>query len=87
MPTLIRKSILNRWTPATPVRADFGGWIAYLSIDAAAVRASASRGEGVQDARCQLIAGVTVEHRDGSTFRLVSRPRDEPRAKARSTPG
>ena len=74
MPTLIRKSILNRWTPATPVRADFGGWIAYLSIDAAAVRASAGPGEGVIHARSQLMAGGIIEHRDGSTYQLVPRP-------------
>lgn len=74
MPTLIRKSTLNRWTPATPVRADFGGWIAYLSIDAAAVRAAADSGEGVINARAQLKAGVTIEHRDGSTYKLVPRP-------------
>ena len=74
MPSLVRKSILNRWTPATPVRADFGGWIAYLSIDAAAVRACATPGEGVTNARSQLTAGVMIEHRDGSTYQLVSRP-------------
>ena len=74
MPTLIRKSILNRWTPATPVRADFGGWIAYLSIDAAAVRAGAGPGEKVIHARSLLMAGVVIEHRDGSTYQLVSRP-------------
>ena len=74
MPTLIRKSILNRWTPATPVRADFGGWVAYLSIDAAAVRAAAGPGEGVTNARTQLMAGVMIEHRDGSNYQLVSRP-------------
>ena len=73
MPTLLRKPILNRWTPCTPVRADFGGWIAYLSTDAAAVRAAGTR-EGVIDTRAQLVAGVVIEHRDGSTYRLVSRP-------------
>ncbi len=73
MPTLLRKPILNRWTPCTPVRADFGGWIAYFSTDAAAVRAAGTR-EGVVDARPQLVAGVRIEHRDGSTYQLVSRP-------------
>jgi hypothetical protein len=73
MPSLLRKPILNRWTPSTPVRADFGGWVAYLSTDAAAVRAAETR-EGVIDARAQLVAGVMIEHRDGSTYQLVSRP-------------
>ena len=73
MPTLLRKPILNRWTPCTPVRADFGGWIAYLSTDAAAVRAADTRG-GIIDARAKLVAGLMIEHRDGSTYQLVSRP-------------
>jgi hypothetical protein len=72
MPTISRKTI-NRWTPSTPVRADFGGWIAYLSIDAATVRAASGTRESVIDARAQLRAGVTIEHRDRSTYRLVSR--------------
>ena len=73
MSTLLRKPTLNRWTRSTPVRADFGGWIAYLSIDAAAVRAAGTR-EGVIDARAQLVAGVRIEHRDRSAYQLVSRP-------------
>jgi hypothetical protein len=73
MPTLSRKTILNRWTPSTPVRADFGGWIAYLSIDAATVRAASGTRESVIDARAQLLAGLTIEHRDRSTYQLVSR--------------
>jgi hypothetical protein len=43
MPTPLTKTILNRWTHATPVHAEFGRWVAYLSIDAAAVRAAAVR--------------------------------------------
>ena len=74
MPTPLTKTILNRWTPDTPVRADFGKWVAYLSIDAAAVRTAAGTRGGVIDARAQLIAGAPIEHRDGSTYRLVSRP-------------
>lgn len=74
MPTLLRRPALNRWTPATPVRVDSGAWIAYLSIDHAAVRAAVGIGRGVTNARVQLVAGVTIEHRDGSTYQLVSRP-------------
>ena len=74
MPTLFTKAILNRWTPATPVRADFGTCIAYLSIDAAAIRAAAGMREGVSDARSRLMAGVSVEDRGGSVYQLVSRP-------------
>jgi hypothetical protein len=73
MATQIRKSTLNRWTPSTPVRADFGGWIACLSIDAAMVRAAVATREGVIQARAQLIAGSTIDQRDGGTCRLVSR--------------
>jgi hypothetical protein len=76
MPTLSRKTILNRWTPSTPVRADFGGWIAYLSIDAAIARAASGQRDGVIDARAQLLAGVTIERHDRSTYQLVSRPDD-----------
>jgi hypothetical protein len=74
MATPLTKTFLNRWTPATPVRADFGRWVAYLSTDAAAVRAAAGARGGVIDARARLIAGAPIEHRDGSTYRLVSRP-------------
>ena len=74
MATPLTKTFLNRWTPATPVRADFGRWVAYLSTDAAAVRAAAGVRGGVIDARARLIAGGPIEHRDGSTYRLVSRP-------------
>jgi hypothetical protein len=73
MPTQLGKSILNRWTPSTPVRADFGGWIAYLSIDTAMVRAAVATRDGVIQARAQLIAGATIEQRDGGTYRIVSR--------------
>ncbi len=73
MPTLLTKPILNRWTPCTPVRTDFGGWIAYLSTDAAAFRAAETR-EAVIDARAQLAAGMMIEHRDGSTYQVVPRP-------------
>jgi len=41
MPTPLTTTILNRWTHATPVRAEFGRWVASPSIDAAAVRAAA----------------------------------------------
>ena len=74
MATPLTKTILNRWTPATPVRADLGRWVAYLSIDAAAVRAAAGTRGGVIDARSQLIAGVPIEHHDGSIYQLVARP-------------
>ena len=74
MPTMPTTTILNRWTPSTPVRADFGGWVAYLSIDAATVRAASGTREDVIDARAQLLAGVTIEHPDRSTYQLVSRP-------------
>jgi hypothetical protein len=40
-PTPLTKTILNRWTQVTPVHPDFGRWVSYLSIDAAAVRAAA----------------------------------------------
>lgn len=36
MPIPLTKTILNRWTP---VRAEFGRWVAYLSGDAGAVPA------------------------------------------------
>lgn len=78
MATLIRKTVLNRWTPATPVRADFGTWVAFLSMDAAAVRAAVESRGGAMDARARLLSGSTIEHHDGSTYRLVSRPGEEP---------
>ena len=74
MATPLTKTIFNRWTPATPVRADFGNSIAYLSIDAAAVRAAAGTRGGVIDVRARLIAGGPIEHRDGSIYQLVARP-------------
>jgi len=74
MPSLLRKTILNRWTPTTPVCVDSGGWIAYLSIDHAAVRAAVGTGGGVANARAQLVAGVAIEHNDGSSYQLVLRP-------------
>ncbi len=77
MAFLVSKAVLNRWTPATPVRADFGTWIAYLSIDAGAVRAAAETREGALEARARLLSGCTIEHRDGSTYRLVCRPGEE----------
>jgi hypothetical protein len=43
MPTPLTKTILNRWTHATPVHAASGRWVSFLSIDAAAVRAAAGR--------------------------------------------
>ena len=76
MATPPTKTILNRWTPATPVRADFGRWVAYLSIDAAAVRVAAETRGGVTDVHAQLIAGAPIEHRDGSIYQLVARPGD-----------
>ena len=30
------------------------------------------------DARARLLSGSTIEHHDGSTYRLVSRPGEEP---------
>jgi hypothetical protein len=74
MATPLTKTFLNRWTPATPVRADFGRWVAYLSTDAAAVRAAAGARGGVIDARAQLSTGAAIEHRDGSIYQLVARP-------------
>ena len=74
MATPLTKTFLNRWTPATPVRADFGRWVAYLSTDAAAVRAAAGVRGGVIDARAQLSTGAAIEHRDGSIYQLVARP-------------
>lgn len=74
LPTELRKPALNRWTPTTPVRADFGAWIAYLSIEAAVVRAAVRTDGHPIDPRAQLIAGVRIEHRDGSSYQLVSRP-------------
>jgi hypothetical protein len=56
------------------VRADFGRWVAYLSIDAAAVRAAAATRGGVIDVHARLIAGTPIEHRDGSIYQLVARP-------------
>ena len=73
MPTPLTKTILNRWTPTTPVRADYDRWVAYLSIDAAAVRASAETRGDVTDVHARLIAGAPIERRGGSTYRLVSR--------------
>ena len=43
MPTPLTKTILNRWTHATPVHAASGRWVSYLSIDAAALRAATLR--------------------------------------------
>ena len=74
MATPLTKTFLNRWTPATPVRADFGRWVAYLSTDAAAVRAAAGVRGGFIDARAQLSTGAAIEHRDGSIYQLVARP-------------
>jgi hypothetical protein len=56
MPTPLTKTILNRWTHATPVHAASGRWVSYLSIDAAAVRAGPDRAAtlraaAVRDAR------------------------------------
>ena len=56
MPTPLTKTILNRWTHATPVHAASGRWVSYLSIDAAAlragpVRAAAFRGATARDAQ------------------------------------
>jgi hypothetical protein len=56
MPTPLTKTILNRWTHATPVHAASGRWVSFLSIDAAAVRAAegraaASRAATVLDAQ------------------------------------
>lgn len=79
MASLVSKTVLNRWTPATPVRADFGTWVAYLSIDAAAVRAAVETRGSAPDARARLLSGCTIEHHDGSTYQLVSRPDEESR--------
>ena len=43
MPTPLTKTILNRWTHATPVHAASGRWVSFLSIDAAAARAATLR--------------------------------------------
>jgi hypothetical protein len=51
MPTPLTKTILNRWTHATPVHAVSGRWVAYLSIDAAALRAAAFRAATLVDAQ------------------------------------
>jgi hypothetical protein len=77
MASLVSKTVLNRWTPATPVRADFGTWVAYLSIDAAAVRAGGESRGGALEARARLLSGGTIEHHDGSTYQLVCRPGQE----------
>jgi len=74
MPSLLKKPVLNRWTPATPVRVDSGAWIAYLSIDHAAVRGAVGIGGGVANARARLVAGVTIEHHDGSSYQFVLHP-------------
>ena len=79
MASLVGKTVLNRWTPATPVRADFGTWVAYLSIDAAAGRAAVESRGGALDVRARLLSGCTIEHHDGSTYQLVSRPGEEAR--------
>ena len=79
MASLVSKTVLNRWTPATPVRADFGTWVAYLSIDAAAVRAGVDARGGALEARARLLSGCTIEHYDGSTYQLVCRPGEEAR--------
>ena len=50
MPTPLTKTILNRWTHATPVHAASGRWVSYLSIDAAAVRAGTLRAAAVHAA-------------------------------------
>ena len=77
MASLVSKTVLNRWTPATPVRADFGTWVAYLSIDAAAARAGVETRGGALEARARLLSGCTIEHYDGSTYQLVCRPVEE----------
>jgi hypothetical protein len=74
LPPPLTKIILNRWTPTTPVRVDYGRWVAYLSIDHAAVRAAVGTGGSVANARAQLVAGVTIEHHDGSSYQVVLRP-------------
>jgi|NGEPerStandDraft_6_1074524.scaffolds.fasta_scaffold65580_1 hypothetical protein len=50
MPTPLTKTILNRWTHATPVHAASGRWVSYLSIDAAALRAGPVRAAAVRAA-------------------------------------
>ena len=50
MPTPLTKTILNRWTHATPVHAVSGRWVSYLSIDAAAVRAGPVRAAAIRAA-------------------------------------
>ncbi len=79
MASLDNKTVLNRWTPATPVRADFGTWVAYLSIDAAAVRAAVEARGGTLEARARLLSGCTIDHLDGSAYQLVRRPSEEAR--------
>ncbi len=74
MPTPLTKTMLNRWTPTTPVRADHGWWVAYLSIDAAVVRAAAELRGGITDVHARLMTGAPIEQRGGSTYRLVARP-------------
>ena len=73
MPIRFTQTILNRWTPTTPVRAEFGRWVAYLSIDAAAVRAAAETHGDVPGVHARLLAGAPIADHDGSTCRLVSR--------------
>ena len=50
LPTPLTKTILNRWTHATPVHAASGRWVSYLSIDAAALRAGPVRAAAVRTA-------------------------------------
>ena len=40
MATPLTKTILNRWTRVTPVRAESGRWVAYLLPDAVAAHAA-----------------------------------------------
>ena len=51
MPTPLTKTILNRWTHATPVHAASGRWVSFLSIDAAAARAATLRAATLLDAQ------------------------------------
>ena len=67
---------LNHWCPATPVRVEGGGWIAYLTLDAAVIRLSDGRREDDNLARAQLKAGLKVEGSHRITYRLVTGPDD-----------
>ncbi len=64
MPTPLTKTILNRWTHATPVHAASGRWVSYLSINAAAVRAGPVRAAAVRDAAVRAAARLDAQQPD-----------------------